>query len=145
MAAGNDIAIQNTARDRLGAAPACLWGGGLGDGVADGVGSAPVTKDCFESQGSAYSVGGLRGLPQSAVDDARTGGAVHRAGAERSRCSWRFQGTCKPDQRPAPGRAGKSGEGGGGRARSFPTCWAAAPQSTNLFPPHRAAKGRPKE
>lgn len=28
MAAENDIAVQNPARDQLGAAPAYLWGGG---------------------------------------------------------------------------------------------------------------------
>lgn len=58
MAAGNDIAVQSPARDRLGEAPACLWG----RGIEDGVGCEPVTKDYHESQGSASSVGGLRGL-----------------------------------------------------------------------------------
>lgn len=53
MAAENDIAVQNPARDQLGAAPAYLWGGGL----REGVGCAPVTKDCIKSQGCAYSVG----------------------------------------------------------------------------------------
>lgn len=60
MAAGNDIAVQNPARDRLGAAPACLWGG---SNEGRGACAKPVTKDYLESQGSAYSVGGLRGLP----------------------------------------------------------------------------------
>lgn len=146
MAAGNDIAVQSPARDRLGEAPACLWG----RGIEDGVGCEPVTKDYLESQGSPSSVGGLRGLSPKRL--------TRKAAPEQRELStelvlngaWAAGASRELEAGPEAGPGGvrikggkKSGEGE--RARSCCARRVAAPQPINPAPAHSAAKERPKE
>lgn len=66
MAAENDIAVQNPARDQLGATPAWLWGSSRGRGACASY------KECFKFQVSAYSVGWPKRTSLQSAADSKT-------------------------------------------------------------------------
>lgn len=93
--------------------------------MREAAGRAPVTKHCLAIQGSAYSVDWRGGLfPKAWLTgdyNARTSGAVHRAGAERVRVLWALASReveAGVETGPERAKTTKSGEGNPAGPRS---------------------------